>query len=61
MYKIDTNSCGSCGMCVEECPQNAIEIKRNSGYGSPFITDNCVSCGRCAEICPMECISLATE
>ncbi|MDR2979674.1 MAG: 4Fe-4S binding protein [Bacteroidales bacterium] len=51
-YKIDPDSCTSCGSCQSECPQDAI------AEGSPYAIDAdlCVDCGACADVCPMEAI-----
>ena len=50
-YRI-TEGCSSCGMCILECPCNAII------EGEPFIIDveKCTECGACYEVCPMEVI-----
>lgn len=46
--KADRGKCVECGLCVEECPVQAIDADR------PYLTNNdiCVSCCRCIHICP---------
>ncbi len=40
--------CGMCYMCIEECPENAIEKR------SPVRIDykRCTRCMRCVAVCP---------
>lgn len=54
--KIDTDLCSGCGICIEKCPIDAIELnnenkaKRNAEW--------CIGCGVCAHFCPENAISL---
>lgn len=49
-YKIDANSCISCGACEAECPVEAI----SQGDAAYVIDeDKCISCGSCAGVCPV--------
>lgn len=52
-YKINADSCVSCGTCESECPVGAITA------GTPYTIDpdTCVSCGSCAAVCPQEAIA----
>ena len=52
-YKIDENTCISCGSCEGECPVGAI----SQGDGAFEIdADACIDCGSCAAVCPVEAI-----
>ena len=52
-YKIDENTCISCGSCEGECPVGAI----SQGDGAYEIdADACIDCGSCAAVCPVEAI-----
>ncbi|MCL2081670.1 MAG: 4Fe-4S binding protein [Oscillospiraceae bacterium] len=51
MFKINDN-CISCGVCVPECPVEAIE----SGDSKYTINDACIDCGACKDVCPTEAI-----
>ena len=53
-YKIDENTCISCGSCEGECPVGAI----SEGEIYSINPDTCTECGTCAEVCPNEAISL---
>ena len=52
---IITDDCISCGMCIEQCPFEAIEFKDNkNGYSQAQINqDKCRNCKKCLTFdCP---------
>ena len=49
---ISTANCNSCGLCVENCPVNAITMKD----GKPFWSYKCESCMHCMNTCPSRAI-----
>ena len=53
-YRI-TEECVSCGVCLDECPVDAI----SEGEDTYVIdTELCTECGSCAEVCPVDaCVS----
>ena len=51
-YVID-EKCVDCGICVGECPVEAIV----PGKGKHEINEACISCGACAPVCPVNAIS----
>jgi Na+-translocating ferredoxin:NAD+ oxidoreductase RNF subunit RnfB len=53
---IDPDSCSGCGICVERCPTDAIEL--NDDGTAERDEDTCFGCGICARFCPEEAISL---
>lgn len=67
-YKVVTEKCKKCGLCVKACSSNAIEGGHKSA--AAFIQDNkCIRCGACLGKCPTKAIivvdagsaSIATE
>lgn len=50
MPHIISDDCISCGVCVEECPVEAI-----SEGADKYVIDaeKCTDCGNCAEVCPV--------
>nr|NQU90926.1 4Fe-4S binding protein [Bacteroidota bacterium] len=52
---VATNACNQCGLCVKQCPVNAIKMIRNR----PYWTFKCESCMRCMNNCPERAIETA--
>ncbi len=46
-----TDDCISCGVCVAECPVEAI-----TEGASKYVIDEslCIDCGACAAVCPVD-------
>ena len=64
---LDMEKCQACGICVEACPKNALEITQiksstNTGIRDfiPDITDpnKCSYCGVCQVMCPFDALTL---
>ena len=67
------NLCISCGVCVNLCPTNAIELETNNNVTIDFSTlttlkgptpkkfeinkDKCVHCKLCINICPVQALT----
>ena len=47
-----SDKCVGCGICVNECPFNAIGMIDNVAV----INEACTGCGVCIEVCPLEAI-----
>ena len=52
-YKI-SDECIACGVCIDECPVDAI----SEGDIYTIDANLCTDCGSCAEVCPVEAISI---
>ena len=54
MAYIISEECLACGVCMDECPDDAI-----SEGADIFLIDpgKCNDCGTCAEVCPNESIN----
>ena len=52
VYKV-SQGCTLCGMCIYECPVNAIVIKKE---GAHIDAEKCTGCGKCAQKCASEAI-----
>jgi len=57
MFKVDTEKCRGCGVCVNVCPAGAISLKDDKAV----ISDKCVDCGRCVQVCPADAIYPDTQ
>ena len=56
-YRIDPDACRACGLCVSECPVQAIEINENDNDGRASIkTSRCTMCGHCSLVCPFNAV-----
>jgi len=56
---INEDMCVGCGVCVDDCPVDAIELKDDQ---KAFINeDECIRCGRCHDICPQEAVRHDSE
>jgi len=51
-FKI-TDDCVNCGVCLDECPTNAI-IMGKDRY--EIEAANCNDCGACVEVCPVNAV-----
>ena len=56
---IDADECISCGVCVDTCPCDVLEL----GDASAEVKDGdaCVGCGSCQEACPAGAITEIAE
>ena len=50
---INADDCIACGVCVDECPQNALSLDGVCVVDE----DACIDCGSCIDQCPVEAIS----
>lgn len=55
--KIDPEECTGCSICVDECPQEVLELDSED---IAFLTDanKCDGCATCEEACPTEAIEM---
>ncbi len=67
--KIDLDKCSGCGVCINSCPFEAIEIKSREDLNKPHprfkklavINQKCNICGACVDACPMDAINIKKE
>jgi len=56
---INEDLCVSCGICVDDCPVDAITLNEDQ---KAIINENeCIRCGRCHDICPQEAVRHDSE
>ena len=56
---INEDLCVSCGVCVDECPVDAITL--NEAQKAIINEDECIRCGRCHDVCPQEAVRHDSE
>ena len=56
---IETDDCIGCGICVDACPQEVLEVV--NGVADVVNEENCIACGDCVEECPMGAIPEVAE
>ena len=52
-YIINIDKCTGCGLCLDECPVQAIQKDDDIYVIAP---DICTECGYCSDICPEDAI-----
>lgn len=53
--KCDEEVCIYCGICVKNCPVDALEVDRKEKIWK-VDHDTCTTCGICVEKCPKDCL-----
>ncbi len=55
---IDKETCTGCGICVDECPVDAISMKIEE---AEINMAECIRCGICHDVCPQESVRHDSE
>jgi len=56
---VNQDMCVGCGICVDECPVEAIAQDQSSKAN---INDNkCIRCGKCHDVCPQDAVRHDSE
>jgi len=63
-HLIDRDRCKGCGICVDSCPKNVLEISdelNTKGYFPAFQArpDDCIFCAICCTMCPDVAIAIS--
>lgn len=56
---INEKVCTGCGICVENCPADAILME--AGKTAEIDMSECIRCGDCHDICPQEAVRHDSE
>ena len=51
---INVDECIGCGICVDECPQEALTVNDTCEVDA----DACIDCGICVDACPQDALAL---
>ncbi len=60
IFTIDNDSCTLCGLCSADCPQQVINIDRESG-AADINNTLCMQCSHCGTICPVGAVKVDGE
>ncbi len=52
--EVFSNTCISCGLCVEACPQDAMSLVEGKAV---IDLSKCTACGECVRVCPVNAIA----
>ena len=56
-YRIDTELCKGCAVCVKQCPSEAIVGAPKSPHH--IIPERCIACGTCLDVCNLDAVLVA--
>ncbi len=56
---VNEDLCVGCGVCVDDCPVDAITLKEDQK--AVINDDACIRCGQCHDICPQEAVRHDSE
>jgi formate hydrogenlyase subunit 6/NADH:ubiquinone oxidoreductase subunit I len=61
----DPENCTGCGLCVKDCPANAIEMfvldKANKQFVLRYHVDRCTFCAQCVDSCRQDCLAMSSD
>ena len=62
-HTIDSDRCKGCGLCVNICPKNVLEISKQvntKGYSPVYQArpEDCIFCSACCIMCPDVAITI---
>ena len=59
-WQLITENCTGCGICFDVCPEEAIDMPRESAYPRT-VEGKCVGCLECVQECPFDAIEVKQE
>jgi formate hydrogenlyase subunit 6/NADH:ubiquinone oxidoreductase subunit I len=63
--KWNSQACTGCGLCVLDCPANAIHVtildRKEKRFVFSYRTDQCLFCGQCVESCRQSALRMVND
>ncbi len=56
-WKLMVENCTGCGICRDVCPEEAIDMPRETAYPAS-VEGECIGCNECVEECPFDAIEV---
>jgi ferredoxin len=60
LHIVDREACTGDGLCVEVCPENAIELVDEVATTVDGRAEHCIFCGQCMAVCPTGALEVRT-
>ena len=58
-------TCTGCGICIKDCPANAVELitldKKAKRFVLRYHVDRCTFCAQCVKSCNNKCLGMSNE
>ena len=60
---VDNEVCTGCGLCVKDCPANAIKITKlaDKKFECEIELDHCIYCAQCVASCKEDALAMSSE
>jgi ferredoxin len=58
IHVVDSETCTGDGICVEVCPENALELVNEVAATVESRAGSCILCGQCVAVCPTESLRM---
>ncbi|MGD9253754.1 MAG: nitroreductase family protein [Holophagae bacterium] len=60
LHVVDSDACTGDGLCVDVCPENAIELVNDLASTVEGRAEHCLFCGQCVAMCPTGALEVRT-
>jgi ferredoxin len=58
LHSVNPDTCRGDGICVEICPEDALELVDGKAATAEERADSCILCGQCVAVCPTESLEM---